>query len=298
MNAWTPPPAEPVSDRAVARGDEAAVVERQLELLGRLAEIGLGIAEAVGRQAAQDGPSRNSPAFTGDLALAYARASRAVRMSIALQSRLMAERREAAITTAANARMSAVRDRPARRARIDRIVERLARDAYEDDEEEVERCVAEAAERLNDVDVFGDVLDRPVSEIIALICHELDISPDWAALAEEAWARQEMAGGDVGAPLAALRPRSPTPTVIPETAQRLSGTQPLRAQRCKRRRLPKRNHQDHQAHQEERRPPGDLRVLRVLGVRSSFFLADGFKRGAAGSRICAIFDRSVRDDGI
>jgi hypothetical protein len=209
MNAWTPTPADAApTDTPPGVGADPARTERQLWMLDRLAEGGLDIVEAIRRQATQAaddqaGPPPNSPAFTGDLALAYARASRAVRMSIALQSKLMAERREQTTASATAARVSAVRDRPARRARIERIVERLA-SAEHDDDEAVEQCRAEAAERLDDTDVFGDVLDRPVSETIALICRELGLSPDWPALAQEAWARQEIAGGDVGAPLLAV----------------------------------------------------------------------------------------------
>jgi hypothetical protein len=189
------------------------MTERQLWMLGRLAELGLNIVEAIERQATRPPPSdaadpQSAAVFHGDLALAYARASRAVRMSIALQARLMGERREQAAAEATQSRVAAVRDRPARRARIDRIVERLAQ-AEHDDDEAVEQCRAEAAERLDDIDVFGDVLERPVSETIEMICRELGLSPDWPTLAQEAWARQEIDSGAVGAPLAGLSPLSP-----------------------------------------------------------------------------------------
>jgi hypothetical protein len=228
MNAWTPTLADALrTDGPSGADSDPARTERQLWMLDRLAEAGLDIVEAIRRQATeaadhQAGPPANSPTFTGDLALAYARASRAVRMSIALQSKLMAQRRQQTVDDATAARVAAVRDRPARRARIERIVERLAREAHEDDDEAVEQCLAEAAERLEDVDVFGDILDRPVSEAIALICRELGLEPNWPQLAEQAWARQELGGTQIGAPLAAL-----SLSVIPETAQRLSGTQQL-----------------------------------------------------------------------
>jgi hypothetical protein len=221
MNAWTPAPAALPTDAPPGAGGDPARTERQLWMLDRLAEAGLDIVEAIRLQATQgaanDGPPPNSPTFTGDLALAYARASRAVRMSIALQAKLMADRRQQATDDAAAARMSAVRDRPARRTRIDRIVERMVSEAYEDDEEAIEQCVAEAAERLDDVDLFGDVLDRPVSETIALICRELGLEPHWPEMAEQAWARQEMRSGEVGAPLRAVavpagrRPKASSP---------------------------------------------------------------------------------------
>jgi hypothetical protein len=71
-------PAHPVDDRAHAR------TERQLELLGALAEIGLEVARAVERRARDAGPDEDLNA----IARAYARAARAVRLTVMLQSRL------------------------------------------------------------------------------------------------------------------------------------------------------------------------------------------------------------------
>ena len=87
-----------------------------------------------------------------------------------------------------------------RQDHIERVIERVAR-AEHDDESTVERLVSEAAERLDDRDVYGDLTDRPVSEIIEQICRDLGLSPDWTILAKETWAREEMQSGEVGAPL-------------------------------------------------------------------------------------------------
>jgi hypothetical protein len=64
--------------------------------------------------------------------------------------------------------------------------------------------VLEASERLDRDDVYGDLLARPVSELVALICRDLGLDPDWPVLADEAWAREEMADGAPGWPLAGL----------------------------------------------------------------------------------------------
>ena len=76
-----------------------ALIERQLWVLGRLAEAGLNVALAIEQQAtaAAEAPDAAEPAPTpepgrvvqGDVALAYARASRAVRLTVALQARLI-----------------------------------------------------------------------------------------------------------------------------------------------------------------------------------------------------------------
>jgi len=60
------------------------MLERQMEVLGRLAEVGLQVALAVERQAQADPDGAALQA----IALAYSRVSRAVRLTLALQGRL------------------------------------------------------------------------------------------------------------------------------------------------------------------------------------------------------------------
>jgi hypothetical protein len=159
-----------------------ARIGRQLEILGRLAEVGLEVALAVERQVKH---ADLEPAALQHLAMAYSRTSRAVRMSIALQSRLIEDLQA----------LDQVQDRARtqreekRRERIERIVERIAQDAYEDDE--IDELVRETSERLKDDDCYGGVMTRPIGELVALICRDLDLHPDWAKLAQESWARAE-----------------------------------------------------------------------------------------------------------
>jgi hypothetical protein len=93
-----------------------------------------------------------------------------------------------------------------------RIVERVATSQHEDTDK-VERLVQEAAERLDQDDIYK-MLDRPVSEVVALICKDLGLDPDWPRLAQEAWAREEMASGAAGWPLAGLEPANSPASVI------------------------------------------------------------------------------------
>lgn len=175
------------------------LVERQLQVLGRLAEAGLEVAVAVERQAraADDGAALQG------LAMAYARAARAVRMSILLQSRLIEDLK----AREAEAEDPEFERSEGHKLRVERIVGRVARAAFGDDEETVERLAGEAAERLDDEDLYGEVVSRPVGELVALICRDLGLDPDWNRLAEEAWARAEMEGGDPRSPFA--RPPPP-----------------------------------------------------------------------------------------
>ena len=93
--------------------------------------------------------------------------------------------------------------------RVARIVRRAIEDEH-DDQEQVERLAAEAAERLEQ-ERYGDILTRPIGEVIAAICKDLGLHPDWAKLAVECWAREEINSGNVGEPFEGFAAPSPLP---------------------------------------------------------------------------------------
>lgn len=213
------------NEPASAGGEDAVrgLIGRQLAVLGRLAEAGLNIALAVERQAmaaegaASGAPSGAAQAAPADVALAYGRVARAVRLTVALQARLVKDLQaldEGAARRRIRDAAEAGRDRQtaeaARKARVERIVERLIR-AEASDEAEGDRLADEAFERLEHDDIYGDLSARPVSEIIALVCRDLGLAPDWSRLAEEAWAQEELASGAAGPPLTAIRWLEPPP---------------------------------------------------------------------------------------
>jgi len=66
------------------------------------------------------------------------------------------------------------------------------------------------------------VLTRPVGELIALICRDLGLSPDWSLLAEEAWAQAEIAGGEAQSPFVSPPGRRPDRQDHPAAAQRMA----------------------------------------------------------------------------
>jgi hypothetical protein len=206
---------EPVEDWA------GALAMRQLRMLGELAEQGLEIGRAIERQARAAAPGDG--ADLSALAMAHARAARAVRMSILLQSRLIADlqaaEERAARGAAALASAQARRDPEyVHRARVEGIVERVAKAACGDDEDEIDRLVTEASERLDDEDIYGEVLDRPIGELVALICRDLGLEPDWSSLAEEAWAKVEIESGAEGSPFKGPSRRTRPPPQAGEAA--------------------------------------------------------------------------------
>lgn len=253
----TPPDPAPAGEAARVRA------ERNLAMLDELKEAALRVALSIERRitgedpgpleepvpaAAQPAEPRPEPIparSVAELALAFHRAGRAVRLSVALQDRLLAEAgRAGAAPAEGDARKSIkvlfvdgvsgeVREdaadvRPwsppsaqaraiaqANKAEALGAVRRMAGASLlpgelspRDAAEAVERLCREAAERLEDEGEteFEEVLRRPVSEIIDHICREIGLRPDWPTLAEEAWALQELASERVGAPLAAFQP--------------------------------------------------------------------------------------------
>jgi len=200
----TTPTDSPPAPEAVAA--PRALIERQLWVLGRLAEAGLNLALAIERQGTAEDAA---PAAASDVALAYGRVSRAVRLTVALQARTLQDLQaldEVAARRLAGDRATAERERQnlvqQRKDRVQRVVERVI-EAEAASETEVDRLADEAAERLEHDDIYGDLTTRPVGEIIALVCRDLGLSPDWSRLAEEAWAQEEIEGRPPGSPFAA-----------------------------------------------------------------------------------------------
>jgi len=175
-----------------------ALIERQLRLLGELAELGLNIARAVERQATCEAPGAVQ-VVTGDVSLAFARVARAVRLTVALQSALMRDLQALDEVTERHLKGGRSNAAQRRKARVRRILDRVI-EAEVADAAEGERLAGEARERLEHDDIYGDVLSKPVGEIVALVCRDLGLSPDWSRLAQEAWAQEEIAGGQAGSP--------------------------------------------------------------------------------------------------
>jgi hypothetical protein len=168
-------------------------LERQLQVLGALAEIGLELAQAV--EARGKAPDADPDAA----ALAFSRVARAVRQTVMLQARLIEAQEDR--KTAQAGRKAAARASAAR----------VLREVIEDeggDQERAERLAAEAAERLEQED-FGDLQSRPFGETVAGICRDLGLSPDWLCLTEDLFDAEAAlaAGGPAGAP--AERPQGP-----------------------------------------------------------------------------------------
>jgi hypothetical protein len=189
--------------------DAEAWRERELAILSELAEAGLEIALALKTRivetAAADPGTDTAPACV-DLARAFDRASRATRMSIALRQRLLKDAPFGHQAARAAARES--RDRQA--GRVLRIVRRVAQTARTHSLVR-EAMDKQARETLFDPDITGDLAGRPIGALVAQICADLGIAPSWLAMAQEAWAQEEIAGRPPGSPYAAWPDLPPDP---------------------------------------------------------------------------------------
>jgi len=204
-------PNGPSSERMEGCARASERTERHLRMLQRLAEIGMELAEAVGRQALEQAKAASEPAGTPqkagpDLGLVFTRISRAVRQTVALEARIA----EGPLTPRA---VSAALDRQAERAALAETDRRRRRKA------QVGRIVKQAInaeltgikayqrerelrERLEDEDVETDIGDHPIGEIIARICWDLGLDPNWRRWAEDHWAVEEARTKAPGSPYA------------------------------------------------------------------------------------------------
>ncbi len=222
MTAHAPIPCDPKSSAEALRG---RWLDLQLETLGRLAEVGLRIAEAIGDQAqtvaadpgGDDALTARTTASLNACAMGYARVARAVRMTLALQSRLLqpaAEKPSAdktpeePVTYRFRWMEDPAAEKETQRTRVRRLVRRVAEDALLD-REVCERLEREAAERLVDEDLYGDPTQRPIGDILAHICRDLGLDPDWGRLSQEPWAKEEIQAGDPASPFRAWMGQPP-----------------------------------------------------------------------------------------
>jgi hypothetical protein len=198
-------------DAAAALACARVVAQRQVEMLGQLAEIGLNLAGALERQVLAEDPAAAEPVPRGDVGLTYSRIARAVRMTLALQSKVL-EDHIAREQGAEAARQRAQNDGlEARRTRIGNIVARAMDDETPDGDtaeaeaqfrERFENLAGDIYECLQDEDAYGDILQRPMGEVVALVCKDLGLQPDWDRWAAEPWAIAEAASGAPGSPFA------------------------------------------------------------------------------------------------
>jgi hypothetical protein len=166
----------------------AEMVERHRRMLMKMGEVGMDLIAAMQRRANDD----DHPETMDQLNLGFSRVTRAVRLTMAYEARLLedAEARRERIAAEA-ARRQKQRERQAEEAlwrRLDRRhdqVQHLAEAAIERkvEEGEIERSeavslYADLRERLDDEDFEYELETSSIEEILPRICRHLGIEPD------------------------------------------------------------------------------------------------------------------------
>ena len=172
--------------------------ERHLRLLQELAEIGMDIARAVRAEAvAEDDPAERAPSRFGgaEFGLVYSRIARAVRQTLALEARIAEDIDKARVEhercrvdvaqLVFQQRQEDIRDFVAQAIEAE-AVERHTPDG------DVERLLDDLDERLEDGNYDDALADAPIAELVARICDDLGVTPDWRIWDDEDWAIEHL----------------------------------------------------------------------------------------------------------
>ena len=175
--------------------------QRRFRALQELTEIGMELARDVQRQSREQGGEG-----AADLGLMFSRIARAVRQTVALEAKFdqdrQARRDKAEAERAVEVRLRGIR----RKTKVMEIVERVI-----ETESDAEWLLDDLGERLEDAD-DRDFADRPIGELVAGICRDLGVTPDWALWEDEAWAIEALNAPPSDAPDAAPRDAPPDPS--------------------------------------------------------------------------------------
>jgi hypothetical protein len=187
----TPPDEAPFPPCAEGEAWARPMLRRELEVLGELAELGLTMARAITDQAT--GAATAEPVIQGDLPLAFSRVSRAVRMAVLLQAKLIQDIK----TGGRKAAPGEDEDEVPTKWEIEWVDvdpgDPLFDELEERDQPSTERAENERRERLERDDIHAAVMGRPKEEVIAEIRRDLGVAPEASDLPLE---RQRKAGSD------------------------------------------------------------------------------------------------------
>ena len=170
--------------------EREARAQRQMRMLEELAEIGMKLARAVERRIEErlsaDAEDGDAGLADAGLALVFSRISRAVRQTIALESRLDRELHDARLAEHA---VIAGQARDATRTlarRRKHAVREAVQAAFEADGPELEALLADLDERLEDSDDDLDFAELPIADLAARLCRQLGVPFDPSLWEDEA----------------------------------------------------------------------------------------------------------------
>jgi hypothetical protein len=168
-----------------APGWDRPAFERQIALLGEIAEAGLDVVHAVRDQAVAATQSAEPSRI--DFGLAYERAARAVRMTLALQRRYILDLK----FELRHGEPAPIWDNPARKKpvhAVDRIGHGLTTGGLSE-----AKAVKQLTQSLDDTldawdrveNLDDDLPEGEFNDIIAKVCKDLGLAPDWLERTQE-----------------------------------------------------------------------------------------------------------------
>jgi hypothetical protein len=199
-----PAPSDPFLDRE----------ERRIHKLSRLSDLAMKVAEEIGARILGEAPAAVEPVFgTTDLGLAFTRAARAVRQTVAMETKYDEARRARKTRSLAEdaahlAEIAAERERRdsynQRRAEMHKksVVEQAVKRVIEveDDPSDIEYLLTDLVERLAQLNDDPDLLDLPIGALAVRFCRQMGLDPDPSLWEDEPWAAQEIKTRPAGSP--------------------------------------------------------------------------------------------------
>jgi hypothetical protein len=230
----SPAPNDPTPDRPESRDccSDAAIearMARQFDVLAALTGIGMKVAAVVehAADATIAEPAAVEPAQQAEqaetLATAYARVARAVRVNLTMENQITKDHRNRAARERAEREghhtISPTVRRNRLKAKVERVIDQMIdHEIPPDDQKDIRDTLEEC---LDDFDEDPDFMSRPVGALVAGICTDLYLDPDWHLWQHERWAVKEIRDKPPGSPYADWQPEpddEPAPAPLKTTA--------------------------------------------------------------------------------
>ena len=166
--------------------------ERQLRMLQRMAEVGIGLVERLGQIAISgvepasgegDAPA-TIPATINDIAGAYTRLTQSLRRTLAMEARLAEEMKARRLGVVASRnkqhaeKIKVIEDVVTRNIEY-ALTKAIRRERPDTDRETSERLLLDMFERLDDSEEFEDYRERPPGETVAKLCAAFGLDPEF-----------------------------------------------------------------------------------------------------------------------
>jgi hypothetical protein len=168
--------------------------ERRLRLLEKMADTGMRLLEGLEcAAAAGEAAGAGEKGSLGEPADAFARLSRAIRLTLALEARTDRELFDltARVISAREHEDSKIIERNdrTRREKEMHVLDLVRRAANHECErvEDLHEIFHAAEERLSEDDAYENFEERPLRETIERLCRDLTLTPDWTRWDGEDW---------------------------------------------------------------------------------------------------------------